>query len=73
MPRKNVEYIPVTSRPRIRFALTRPRELKIRIGMIGFATRFSTTRNVVISAAAIAPKPRTGADIQPCAVAWTTA
>ena len=73
MPRKKVEYIPVTSKPRTRLALTSPRRRRMRSGMIGFSMRASSARNAAISTAATAPKPSTWAEIQPWFVASTIA
>ena len=69
MPRKNVEYIPVTRKPRTRLALISPRRRSMRSGTIGFAMRASSARNAAISATARPPIPSTCADVQPCVVA----
>ena len=73
MPRKNVEYIPVTSRPLTRLALTSPGSRRIRSGMIGFWMRASRVMNAAISTAARPPKPSTWTEVQPWLVASTIA
>ena len=73
MPRKNVEYMPVTRNPRTTLEAIRPRRRRIRRGMIGFSIRDSRTRNAASRATAIAPKPSTWVETQPSAVAWMIA
>ena len=65
VPRKNVEYMPVTRTPRTRLALTRPSRRRTRSGRIGFSIRASTQTNAAISTAASAPMPSTSTDSQP--------
>ena len=73
MPRKNVEYIPVTRKPRTRLALISPRTRRMRSGMIGFSMRASSATNAAMSTAARPPVPSTWADVQPWVVAATIA
>ena len=49
MPRKKVEYMPVTRKPLTRLALISPRTRRMRSGMIGFRMRASSARNAAIS------------------------
>ena len=70
---KNVEYMPVTSTPRMRLALTSPRRRRMRSGRIGLSMRASSVTNAAISRAARPPMPSTSADVQPCAVTDTIA
>jgi len=73
VPRKNVEYIPVTRNPRTTLELIRPCSRRIRSGMIGFSIRDSTVRKAPISAIAMAPNPSTWDEPQPWLVACTIA
>jgi hypothetical protein len=69
VPRKNVEYIPVTRNPRTALEPIRPRRRRMRSGMIGFSIRASIVRNAPINTIARAPKPSTWDEPQPWLVA----
>ena len=73
MPRKNVEYIPVTMNPRTMLEPIRLRTCSRRSGMIGFSIDDSSSRKQTINTTATAPKPMTSGEPQPWAVASTIA
>ena len=62
---KNVENIPMTSRPRTTPEPVSVRSFRMRSGMIGLETRDSSTKKATISATARPRRPSVWAEPQP--------